>query len=233
MEMDRAFSIGKLLAEIDGLLKTGEDARAEARLVEAVSGYAEANPDDIVGQSVLFNELGGFYRNKGRFDKGEAAYWKAKELLEQSADTNENWIWNYATTLNNLAGLYRMDGQLQKAAELFDRAIEAYEHCQQELAPDYLASAYNNKGLVCLDLREADKAKALFLKAKAVLERTEKNPYAMGTTLSNLGFAAVIEKEFSKAIALFREAEALFRETGDWEMARRCKEFASRLEARR
>ena len=36
MEMDRAFSIGKLLAEIDGLLKTGEDARAEARLVEAV-----------------------------------------------------------------------------------------------------------------------------------------------------------------------------------------------------
>lgn len=76
-------TIKDIIAGIDVLLDAGEDAKAEEALQNAIASYTAGEPDNLVGQSVLLNELGGFYRNRGIFDKGEAAYGKAKSLLEQ------------------------------------------------------------------------------------------------------------------------------------------------------
>lgn len=273
--MDKKIDIGGIVARIDALLKAGEDARAEKELIEAVSNYTQAEPDDIVGQSVLWNELGSFYRSRRIFDKGEEAFLRAKALLEETRGyacvvedpapisgcgacdasgysgpccgdgdegrwtrteiiyKNESMTANYATILNNLAGLYRMEKQLQKAADTFDRAIEIYEACQKDIPPDDLASVYNNKGLVYLDIRDGEKARHMFMKAKEILEKAGDYKYALGTTLSNLGFVAVIEKKFPEAVERFREAKTLFEQVGASEMAQNCERSISSLVTRR
>lgn len=273
--MDQEININKIIARVDTLLDANENTQAENVLIEAAAKYAETYPNNIIGQSVLLNELGGFYRNRGAFDKGEAAYRKAKSLLEQirgviyqvkgpapasgcctcsgqsddrcfckDADTDEenqchtevvftseSMTANYATTLNNLAGLYRMSGQLQKALDTFDEAIRVYESCSETVAPDTLASVYSNKGLVYLDMKQPEQARDLFQKAREILEEGGDYPFALGTTLSNLGFAAVIEEKFSEAIAFFQEAKALFDAAGNGEMVQNCAECLSQLGA--
>lgn len=138
---------------------------------------------------------------------------------------------NYATTLNNLAGLYRMDKQFKKAVDTFDAAIKVYENCKGDVLPDFLASCYSNKGLVYLDIQDVVQAKSMFLKAKEILEEGGDYKFALGTTISNLGFAFVMEKKFSEAIELFREAKALFAEVGNCEMAQNCEEFMAQLDS--
>ena len=267
--MEANLRINEIIAQADALLAAGDDAGAEKMLVEAIDRYAQDEPDQVVAQSVLCNELGGFYRSRGIFDKGEEAYLRAKALLEQLrgyvslADgpvsdsgccacnpysgcgdarqvsrsrrevfcANETTTSNYATVLNNLAGLYRMSGQLQKAADLFDRAIQVYETCSDSPSPDHIASSYNNKGLVYLDMRETDKARFMFLKAKEILERGGDYNFELGTTLSNLGFSCVMEKKYPEAAALFRQAEGLFERAGSREMVCSCQKILSQLEA--
>lgn len=266
-------TIKDIIAGIDVLLDAGEDAKAEEALQNAIASYTAAEPDNLVGQSVLLNELGGFYRNRGIFDKGEAAYGKAKSLLEQIRGavyqvkgpvpdsgcctcgvpgsescfpkdtggetqchtevifTSQSMTANYATTLNNLAGLYRMSGQLQKALDTFDKAICVYENCTEPVAPDTRASAYSNKGLVYLDMKQPKQARTMFQMAREILEEGGDYPFALGTTLSNLGFAAVIEKKCSEAIAFFRAAKVLFDTAGNGEMAQNCAECLSQLGA--
>lgn len=265
--------IDKVIAELDTLLKAGEDEKAEETLIKAIDRHIEAEPEDVVGQSVLWNELGSFYRSRGVLDKGEQAFLKAKELLERirgyvytvdasartagcctcgghGCDTafeksvdgeprgrveilygNESMTANYATTLNNLAGLYRMDKRFPEALDLFDAAIRVYEGCAETVSPDYFASGYNNKGLVYLDMRDTARARAMFRRAEEILGGNGAYKFAMGTTLSNLGFAAVMEGERSEAENLFRKAKTLFEETGSEDMARSCEELLSRIEA--
>lgn len=269
--MDKEMNLTKKIAEIDALLEAGEEAKAEEELRKAITQYAEAEPDNIIGQCVLLNELGGFYRSRGVFDKGEEAYLKAKNLLEEircreyivdgpapvpgccvcnpraygascfetgtqtpQSHTeiiyeNETMSVNYATTLNNLAGLYRMNKQFQKAIDTFDAAINVYENCGGDVSPDYLASVYNNKGLVYLDIQKTDQAKAMFLNAKKILEKSGDYKFAMGTTISNLGFAFIIENKASEATPLFEEAKKLFEEVGSGDMAQSCETLLIRL----
>lgn len=256
--MNTETNMKEILAEIDALLSAGDDAKTEKGICEAISAYTEANPENVVGQSVLLNELGGFYRSRGIYDKGEAAYLKAKALLEkiqeyaclvedsaccggdadekQHAEVvfiNQTGTQNYATTLNNLAGLYRMDGKPQKASETFDAAITVYENCEDEVAPDYLASVYSNKGLVSLDLGDPAGARTMFLKAKAILEAGGEYPFALGTTISNLGFAAVMERQYAEAEEYFEAAKILFESCGAEEMIKNCADILGRLGARK
>lgn len=269
--MSTEISIPDIIARADALTGAGEDARAETLLQSALAQYTREQPDNVVGQSVLLGELGGFYRARGRYAEGEAAYLKAKALLEQlqtcvctvdgpdassgcSACSprdvpfrreaedgtqrhveivlgNESLTENYATTLNNLAGLYRLSGQLQKAADTFDEAIRVYESCPGAVSPESLASVYSNKGLVYLDAREPAKAIPLFLKAKEILERGGNHALALGTTISNLGFAALLERRLPDAAARFREAKALFEVAGSADMARSCADLLAQLGA--
>lgn len=269
--MNTGMSVNEIITRIDALLSAGKDAQAEKELIDAVAQYTEAEPDNVVGQSVLLNELGGFYRNRGILDKGEEAYLKAKSLLEkirgfsrvvdgsseasccscsgQSSDScfsksgdkenqsrmeviliNERMTANYATTLNNLAGLYRMGKEYSKAIAMFDEAINTYENCKDKVAPDYLASVYSNKGLVYLDLQDTEQARAVFLKAKDILGNGEEHPFALGTTLSNLAFAALMEKKFSEAVQLMKDAKGLFETVENHEMAQGCEELLAKLE---
>ena len=231
--MNKERTVEEIIAVVDALLEAGKDAEAEKELIAAIAEYAGSDLGDMIGRSVLLNELGGFYRKRGQFIEGEKAFLEAKDLLEKARECGGgNMAVNYATTLNNLAGLYRMDGRLQQAIDMFDAAIQEYESCEGQVAPDFLASAYNNKGLVFLNLRETNQAKAMFLRAKGILEEGGNFAFAMGATLSNMGFAAVAEKEYSAAAEYFRSAKMLFEEAGALEMAQSSAELLSRLEGR-
>jgi hypothetical protein len=63
---------------------TGTNGKTTTKeLIAAVSEYAGSDLGDMIGRSVLLNELGGFYRKRGQFIEGEKAFLEAKDLLEK------------------------------------------------------------------------------------------------------------------------------------------------------
>lgn len=229
-------NIREILKDVDTLLKQGEEAQVEKRLQDAIDYYKDFEPNNITVQMMLLNELGGFYRNRGVLDKGEVLYLQAKILFENSTccgnviDDDEKMLVNYATTLNNLAGLYRMDHRYQEAIDFYEKAICIYEQVKNVVPLDYIASVYNNVGLLCLERQEVAQAKSLFLKGKELLEQDGTDVYALGTTISNLGFVYVNEKQYSKAKECFKEAKFFFEIAEATSMAENCEALLLRLD---
>ncbi len=265
-------NVNELIAELDELLRKGDDAVTEAWLVETTAKFVETEPENVMGISVLFNELGSFYRARNILDKGEEAFLNAKAVLEETRGytyildgpapegccscstnqplnydaaasctgeepkthteivfTNESTTANYATTLNNLAGLYRMQGRFDEAAEMFDAAIAVYSECGNA-KKDFFASAYNNKGLVYLDKRDTEAAKACFNKALEIMG-DESFDSARGTTYANIGSADILAKDYRAALADFNMALPFFLKEGNAAMAASCEGIIKQLQA--
>jgi len=178
--------IWEVFAEYDRNAALMNDQELEAWLNETLGAFQREHPEDFIGQSAILNELGGFYRSRGIYDKGEQAFLLAKGLLESIHDYESL---DYATTLNNLAGLYRLTGEFDKALELFNEAQRIYESSENPAPPEVYASCFNNKGLVYQDMKRYAEARACFEKALGLVEKLPNNGYVLATTLSNLAFA--------------------------------------------
>lgn len=184
----RMKTIPELLKEIDELYAAGDPQALEARLQEMCREYDEEYPDSFISRSVLYNELGSFYRGKARYEEGEKAFLKAKELIEISGNEEQKTGANYATTLNNLAGLYRMWGRYEQSLELFRQAQRIYD-TRPDTDYKTLASCHNNIALLYICLKEADKALAELKTASEMIEGKPGNEYVRSVTLNNTAFA--------------------------------------------
>lgn len=76
--------IKEIFAQFDALCEEKSDAELEAWLIEKCGQYDAEHAADRHGRSALYNELGGFYRARGVYDKGETAFLKAKDILEEN-----------------------------------------------------------------------------------------------------------------------------------------------------
>lgn len=179
-------TVWEVFAEYDKNATIMNDQELEVWLNETLSAFQQEHPDDYFGQSAILNELGGFYRSRGIFDKGEQAFLLAKNLHESIQDFTSL---DYATTLNNLAGIYRLAGDLDRALEMFNEAQKLYETSEKKAPPELYASCLNNKGLVYQDMKRYEEARELFEKALALINDLPNNGYVLATTLSNLAFA--------------------------------------------
>lgn len=181
-------TIPELQKEIDDLYAAGDPQALETRLLEMCAEYDTKLEDNYIGRSVLYNELGSFYRGKARYEEGEKAFLKAKVLLENCEDEEVRSGANYATTLNNLAGLYRMSGQFDDSLKFFRLAQEIYD-----IRPDTdyktLASCHNNIALLYIRTGEAEKALEELRTAAEMIEGRPGNEYVKSVTLSNTAFA--------------------------------------------
>ncbi len=202
-------TVWEMFAEYDRLCGVMNDSELEVWLNEAFTKFRLENPEDFIGQSAVLNELGGFYRSRGVFNKGEQAFLMAKELLDSINNTESL---DYATTLNNLAGLYRLTGEYKKALEMFEASQELYEKSEKPAPPELYASCLNNKGLVYQDMGRYEEAKEHFEKALSLINDMPNNGYVIATTLSNIAFACGGLGDKKKAALCIDKAADIFRE---------------------
>ena len=190
------------------ILSEKSDAELCAWLEGQCAEYERAKPADAVGAAALYNELGSICRRNGWYEKGESAFLRAKELLENAGLTEGN----YATTLNNLAGLYRLSGNFERSAEYFARCREIYEAMPQ-LPVDVLASVCNNLGLLHLDARRYAEALEEFGRAEAMIAAIPGNHYVHAVTAGNSAYAHYWlgnrDKAAEKMLRAVRFAEAI------------------------
>ena len=202
-------TVWEIFAEYDRQCAILGDGELEKWLSDAYESYKTENPEDNIGHCALLNELGGFYRGRGVYDKGETAFLTAKGLLESMGNTESI---DYATTLNNLAGLYRLKGELDKALSMFDESQALYEKNEKDAPAELYASCFNNKGLVYQDMEKYDDARICFERALTLINALPNNGYVIATTLSNIAFASVGLGDTKKAELCINKAAEIFRD---------------------
>ena len=213
------------LQKYDSLPADATDKQREDFLSSACLECDLRKENDVAGRSALYNELGGFYRARGRYAEGEDAFRAALSILDTGGE-NITGSTNYATTLNNLAGLYRLNDRLDEALDMFGRAEKIYDS-DPGVPPDIRASCKNNTGLVYLDKCEWDRAEDLFNRALAILPRDRKFDSVRATTLINLSFAYFRSGDKKTALDSVREAARLASQPwcGDERTRRNCSEL--------
>ncbi len=174
----------EIIAKLEELSKMEGDDVLCARLEKTCPDYERENPADVVGAAALWNELGSVCRRNAWFEKGEKAFCRGREILEEAGIVDGN----YATTLNNLAGLYRLWGNHGRSFELFSRCRELYAS-MPDLPVDMLASCCNNLGLLYLDKKEFAFALGEFSRAEAMIAAIPENYYVHAVTAGNSAYA--------------------------------------------
>ena len=140
-EIDRALAlrprwVDARLSRADALIALGLLEQAEEEMKTAIDidpGYWE-----------VYNTLGSFYFNRGRYDE---AIFNYEEVVKRAPDN--------ASAYNNMASAYYLKGDLQKASEIWLKAVA--------IVPS--ASMYYNIGTMYFYLRRFDDAVSMYRKA--------------------------------------------------------------------
>jgi|GEM_PF-691327 tetratricopeptide (TPR) repeat protein len=205
--------IKKLLEEYDELAKAAGDSELEAWLQDKCSAFSSEHPDDYIGQSALYNELGSFYRARSSFEKGEAAFLKAKELLEtQYACPIE--IDASCATCSPCASCSRPYEESDFFGIGEPRTVTEILITDNRGTPDYATTLNNLAGLYRLK-GEYQKALDMFTEARTIYEELGTAPadvYAscfnnMGLVYLDLKQPAEADECFSRAMEIIAPIE--------------------------
>ncbi len=182
---ENPININSLISELDHLLSTNDYNSARDFLEKWVD--IAQNRNDNKSLFSLCNECIGLYRKIG--DK-ENCYKYCQKALDLLKVLNiENTVTG-ATAFINCATAYKAFGKAEKSISLFEKAVTLYETLLPLNDPK-LAGLYNNFALSLVDLKEYEKALALYQKAIAVLN---KNPrFNLEQAVSYLNMANAVE----------------------------------------
>ena len=204
--------IKKLLEELDALYETKTDDEIEAWLAGKCAELDAAAPEERHARSALYNELGGFYRARGVYDKGEAAFLKAKDILEE--DFFEDVELPASACASCSCCSCGDDGSENAPEELVKTKI--LTNCRDSL--DYATTLNNLAGLYRL-WGQLDSALDMFDEARAVYDAEGGAPADVyASCLSNKGLVYLDKREADKAMELFTQALGLL-EGADYEGA--------------
>lgn len=200
--------IKKLLEELDALYETKTDDEIEAWLTAKCAELDAEAPAERHGRSALYNELGGFYRARGVYDKGEAAFLKAKDILEE--DFFEEVELPASACSSCSCCSCADDGAAGSPDELVKTKI--LTNCRDSL--DYATTLNNLAGLYRL-CGQLDRSLAMFDEARAVYETEGGAPADVyASCLSNKGLVYLDMREADRAMELFSQALALLEGVG-------------------
>ena len=141
--------IRQFFSELDAMFSGSEQTdRIEAFLCSSLECAEHEN--DLSAVISICSEMGGFYRVRGEYDKGEAALRRALTCIDEIG-MNESSA--HATTLLNLATLLTHAGRIEDAVTVFDTAAAMLESSGNERS--YTAAALHNN-IASLYLRLGD-----------------------------------------------------------------------------
>jgi CHAT domain-containing protein/Tfp pilus assembly protein PilF len=149
------------------------------------------------------NNLGGLYRDQGRWGEAEALFHRSLQMREAALGPAHPEV---ATSLNNLGGLYRDQGRWGEAEALFQRAIQMRETALGPAHPS-VATTVNSLGLLYRNQGRWGEAEALFQRAIQMRETALGLAHpSVAASLSNLGLLYHDQGRWSEAEPLHQRA---------------------------
>ena len=184
---ENPININNLITKLDHILSRNDYNTAGKFLEEWVN--VAQNQYDNKSLFSLCNECIGLYRKIG--DKNNCYKYCEKALDLLKLLNIENSVTG-ATTFINCATAYKAFGEAHRGVPLFEKARALYEYLLP-LNDRRLAGLYNNFALSLVDLKEYEKALALYEKAIEVLNN---NPqFNLEQAVSYLNMANAVEAQ--------------------------------------
>jgi predicted ATPase/DNA-binding SARP family transcriptional activator/DNA-binding CsgD family transcriptional regulator len=156
--------------------------------------------------------LGWLTQTQGDTEGAEATY---DEMLELSRESDDKG--NVATALNSLGALAVARGDNERARALLEENLAVLRKLEAEGSADTQRKRYHSLNLlgVLANNQEGDYVRGATLFEECLaLARDVRDTYLIGIALSNLGYTAVLQRDYERARALSEEALALAHELG-------------------
>ena len=145
---------------------------------------------DQRGELMIRNELVGHYRKTA---EKEAAFEQARAALDLLKEMDFEGTISAGTTYTNVATAYNAFGENEQSLVLFEKAKDVYESSSRT-DPQLLGGLYNNMALVCVSLKQFERAGELYQKALSVMEKVPGGELEQAITYINMANAAEDEK---------------------------------------
>ncbi len=203
-------NINEVFTHVDSLFENKQTDRVEPYLLACLS-QAEAE-HDLSAVIPICNELGGFYRALGSYDKGTPLYEKALDALVTLGLKDSE---HYATTLINFATNYAVKGEPRTALKIFDEAALLFE--KLGLGDDYrVATLHNNMSILCRDLNRHAEALSHLSSAMGILSNLQDSEPEIAITLTNMAQVYLETEDYKAAEENAKKAIEIFdSSTGD------------------
>ena len=192
--------------KLNNLFAKKDLEKVDAFLDESLK-TALQNGDDLLGITIL-NEIIGFNRDTGNYDKSLRACDEAISLLKRNK--LEGTV-EYATSLQNVANAYRAAGKKVESLGYYNTVFKIYREKLDE--NDYkFASLHNNIALLYQEMDNFLMATEHLKKALSIIEQIDGKEIEVATTLSNLAASEIELGELSSAKAHLERALEIFRQ---------------------
>ena len=186
----------------DLYLMTGEPARAEAPMLEALRIDTETGGDSLRALTNLAVVYGDLERLDESIDM-------SRRVLDARRRTLGSDNTDVAQALNNLGGALAKAGRTEEAT---DRLTEGLEITERLLPPGHpsIQTLRNNLASQLVSLRRYDEAQALLDSVASTL-RARGDAVLLGRTLINVAGVASLRGRYADALSAFQEAVGLLR----------------------
>ncbi|MDR3617017.1 MAG: tetratricopeptide repeat protein [Candidatus Obscuribacterales bacterium] len=200
-------------AKISATLTMGQQQRQLSHFGEAEQSFksaiamSEGGPVDV--QARANEALGGLYMAMGRLQESQGLYEKSIRLLEGT--NNKNLL---GIAYDNMSRLCQERGSMETAETYNAKALAIFES-QPTTSRIDLAKAYNNKGLLEVNLKKDTQAQASYTRALQYVDQAGRvsDPTLKPTIMDNLGGLYLKSGEFDRAEAMRKQAVSLFETT--------------------
>lgn len=194
----------KILGELEELFRTCRIELVEDFLEKNMTeAYAIGDMNCVI---MLMNEMIGFCRDTGRFDK--ALYYCDRVLGLMKQAGIEGSI-PYATTLLNIANAYRAAGKLRESMVQYQTVLMLYEG---KISKDDMlyASLYNNLSLLYQEMGEFDNACTCLEQALSIVITKADKRIETAVTYTNLAASLLQLSKIGEAIENLEKAFSIF-----------------------
>lgn len=201
-------NIDQILCELDALFSLGDTTKIGEFLEEKIALFKEnEDTDNLI---TMLNEMIGFCRDMGWFEKGDVYCENLYRLVERAPYKNTI---PYATTLLNIANFKRAKKDYDLSEKLYLEVLPIYDAFLQPKDFRY-ASYYNNLSLLYQEMERYQDAIACLEKALAIACGYVEARIEVATTYTNmancylkLDNVEMAKMQLNKAFAIFEQDE--------------------------
>lgn len=208
--------------------RKGNYAKAEQYLQEALQENNRLKENNyeafLAHQSQNLNLLANIYIDEKKFDLADDCLKECAAVGQRLLQYGNSYLDKYSSTLNNISELYRSIGEITRDSAILHQALQ-YNQASLDVIESiadtniadkaaYVASRYNNRGSVFLELNQNDSALYYFQKSDSLWNicyqaNTGKYVARRCINLNNLAIAHSRLKQNEKAHRAFDMAIAI------------------------
>lgn len=196
-------NVSEILEKIDELLHECRLDEAEGYMNTCLDKAHNEGRTDI--EITLYNELAGFYRDCGNFEKSLECCRRSEELLDI---IGEGETPRRCAALLNSANACRASGRLDEAYGYYDKIRNMLRKYPEE--EGLLSSYYNNLALLHQEAERWEEAKECLTKALEIAERSPDGEIRTAISRSNLAVCLIRLRDCENAKNVLAPAMDIF-----------------------